>query len=131
MNQIVNKFLLAGSKFMPEMDLRKHGFTNSACVQFTKNKQRIQTFIQIIFARMNWINLVFNMIWLMANTKNTIRYSLKRKSFCNSNNPKYETEENQQLPNELHKPIIRKFREQKKCILVGVNIADMLIQQRN
>ena len=27
MNQIVNKFLLAGDKIMPEMHLRQHGFS--------------------------------------------------------------------------------------------------------
>ena len=31
MNQIVNKFLLEGDKFMPEMHLRQRGFTYSAC----------------------------------------------------------------------------------------------------
>ena len=46
MNQIVNKFLLAGDKFMPEIHLRKPGFPYSACGRFTKNKQRIQTFMQ-------------------------------------------------------------------------------------
>ena len=46
MNQIVNKFLLAGDKFMPEMHLRKPEFTYSACRPFTKNKQRIQKFMQ-------------------------------------------------------------------------------------
>ena len=39
MNQIVNKFL-------PEMHLRQPRFTYSACGRFTKNKQRIQKFIQ-------------------------------------------------------------------------------------
>ena len=38
MNELVNKFLLAGDKFMPEMHLKQHGFTYSACVPFTKNK---------------------------------------------------------------------------------------------
>ena len=38
MNHIINKFLLAGGKFMPEMHLRQHGFAYSACGQFTKNK---------------------------------------------------------------------------------------------
>ena len=42
MNEIVNKFLLAGDKFIPEMYLRRPGFTYSACGQFTKNKERIQ-----------------------------------------------------------------------------------------
>ena len=38
MNKIVNKFLLAGDKFVPEMHLKQHGFTYSACCLFTKNK---------------------------------------------------------------------------------------------
>ena len=46
MNQIVNKYLLAGDKFMLEMHLRQRGFTYSACGPFTKNKQRIQKFMQ-------------------------------------------------------------------------------------
>ena len=46
MNEIVNKFLLAGDKFMPEMHLKQPGFTYSACGLFTRNKQRIQKFMQ-------------------------------------------------------------------------------------
>ena len=73
MNNIVNKFLLAGDKFMPEMHLRKPGFTYSTCGPFTKNKQRLRNLckqeIQIISTRMNCIKLVFNMIWLIANIK--------------------------------------------------------------
>ena len=44
MNEIVNKFLLAGDKFMPEMHLKQPGFTYSVCGPFTKNKERIQKF---------------------------------------------------------------------------------------
>ena len=40
----VNKFLLAGDIFMPEMHLRQSGFTYSPCGTFTKNKKRIQKF---------------------------------------------------------------------------------------
>ena len=36
MNAIVNMFLLAGDKFMPEIHLRQPGFTYSACCPFTK-----------------------------------------------------------------------------------------------
>ena len=46
MNEIVNKFLLVGDKFMLEMHLRRPGFTYSACGTFTKNKKRIQKFIE-------------------------------------------------------------------------------------
>ena len=42
MNEIVNKFLLAGHKFMPEMHLKQPGFTYSTCGPFTKNKERIK-----------------------------------------------------------------------------------------
>ena len=44
MNEIVNKFLLAGYNFMPEMHFKQPGFTYSACGLFTKNKERIQKF---------------------------------------------------------------------------------------
>ena len=44
MNEEVNRFLLAGDKFMPEMHLRQTGFTYSACRLFTKNKERTQKF---------------------------------------------------------------------------------------
>ena len=39
MNEIANKLLLAGDKFMPGMHLRQPRFTYSACGQFTKNKE--------------------------------------------------------------------------------------------
>ena len=44
MNDIINKFLLVGDKFMPEMHLRQPGFTCSACGPFTKSKKRIKKF---------------------------------------------------------------------------------------
>ena len=46
MNEIINKFLLVGYKFMPEMQLKQPGFTYSACGPFTKNKERIEKFMQ-------------------------------------------------------------------------------------
>ena len=46
MNEIVNKFSLAGDKFMPEMHLKQPGFTCSACGPFSKNKEKIQKFKQ-------------------------------------------------------------------------------------
>ena len=44
MNEIVNKYLLAGGKFMPETHLKQPGFTYSIFEAFTKNKERIQKF---------------------------------------------------------------------------------------
>ena len=46
MNEIVNKFLLVGDKFMPEMHLKQPGFTYSACGPFTRNKEIIEKFMQ-------------------------------------------------------------------------------------
>ena len=46
MCDIINKFLLAGDKYMPEMHLKQPGFTYSASGPFTKNKERIQKFKQ-------------------------------------------------------------------------------------
>ena len=41
MNGVVNKFLLAGYKFMAEMHLRQPGFTYSTSRPLNKNKERI------------------------------------------------------------------------------------------
>ena len=71
MDETVNKFLLVGDVFMPEMHLKQPGFTYSACGTFTKNKERIEKIsrleIQILFTEMNLIKLFFHMIWLMVN----------------------------------------------------------------
>ena len=75
MNEIVNKYLLAGDKFMPELHLRQPGYTYSACGPFIRNKERIEKIMQtvntdFILKKTNLIKLVFSMIWLMANQKN-------------------------------------------------------------
>ena len=44
MNNIINTFLLAGDKFMPEMHLRQPRFVYSACGPFTRHKERIKEF---------------------------------------------------------------------------------------
>ena len=44
MNNVINKFLLAGDKFMPEMYLRQPLFVYSACGPFTRHKERIKEF---------------------------------------------------------------------------------------
>ena len=58
MNEIINKFLLVGDKFMSEMHLKQPGFTYSTCGPFIKNKEKIQKFkemgeIRVIFTKMN------------------------------------------------------------------------------
>ena len=70
MNEIVNKVLLTGDKFIPEIHLKQPGFTYSACGPLTKNKEKIQTFMQT--GNTNYIyrndldKLVFSMICLMV-----------------------------------------------------------------
>ena len=73
MNEIVNKYLLAGDKCMPEMHLKQTGFTYIACGSFTKNKERIQKFMQTgdvhhIYGN-DLVKIVFNMICLMVAMK--------------------------------------------------------------
>ena len=46
MNNVINKFLLAGDKFMPEMHLRQPLFVYNACGPFTRHKERIKIFKQ-------------------------------------------------------------------------------------
>ena len=54
MNEIINKFLLVGDKFMPEMHLRQPRFVYSACGPFTRHKERIKE-----FKRTGNINLLY------------------------------------------------------------------------
>ena len=44
MNNVINKLLLAGDKFMPEMHLRPPRFVYSACGPFTRHIERIKEF---------------------------------------------------------------------------------------
>ena len=44
MNNIINKFLSAGDKFMPVMHLRQPRFVCNACGPFTRHKERIKEF---------------------------------------------------------------------------------------
>ena len=69
MNEIINKFLLAGDKFMSEMHLKQTGFTIVLVGHLLKIKKEFKNLkkqeIQAIFTKMNLIKLVFNMICLM------------------------------------------------------------------
>ena len=70
MNEIINKFLLAGDKFMPEMHLRQPGFTYTACGPYKKktnkeSKNLKNQEINDIFTKMNWLKLITIMTWLM------------------------------------------------------------------
>ena len=149
MNEIVNKVLLVGDKFMPEMHLKQPGFTYSACGPFTKNKERIEKFMQTgntdFIYRNELDKACFQHNMAYGKSKNSIRRAqsdkvLKDKTFKIASNAKYDgyqrgvasmvykffdkkskgsgfvtNEPNYQLANELHKPIIRKFKKRKVC----------------
>ena len=98
MNEIVNKFLLVGDKFMPEMHLKQPGFTYSACGPFTRNKERIEKFMQTGNTDVTYRNeldkLAFNMMWLMVNQDLAKRTQsdkvLRNKAFKIASDPKYD-----------------------------------------
>ena len=146
MNEIVNKFLLAGDKFIPEMHLKQPGFTYSACGSFTKNKERIKKFKETGDKSHIYKNELdkacFQHDMGYGDFKDLKRSAasdkiLRHKAFNIGKNPKYDgyqrglasmvykffdkkftgsgvaNEPNYQLANELHKPIIRKFRKRE------------------
>ena len=68
MNNIINKSLLAGDKFMSEMHLRQPQFVYSTSGLFTRHKELKnlnKLVIRVIFIEMSSIKLVFSTILLM------------------------------------------------------------------
>ena len=72
MDEIVNKFLLAGDMFMPELHL-KPGFTLLLVVHLPETKKELKSLcrleIQIFFTKMSLIKLAFSTIWPMVSQK--------------------------------------------------------------
>ena len=73
MNNIINKFLLAGDKFMPEMHLKQPGCLIVLVVHLQKTKKELNSLckqgIQTLFIRMKSIRFAFSMIWPMVKQK--------------------------------------------------------------
>ena len=152
MNNIINKFLLAGDKFMPEMHLRQPQFTCSACGPFTKHKQRIQKFKETGDTNYIYKNELDNACFAhdpaYSDSKDLTKRTaadkiLRNRAFNIAKDPKYDgyqreltsmvykffdkkfkgsgakhvntklIPQNQQLSEELHKPIIKKFEKIK------------------
>ena len=148
MNNTINKFLLAGDKFMPEIHLRQPKFTYSACRLFAKHEQRIQKFKETGDTNYIYKNELDKACFVndaaYSDSKDLIKRTaadkiLKNKAFNIAKDPKYDgykrglasmvykcfdsksvgsgakrvntkiTPQNEQLAEELHKPIIRKF----------------------
>ena len=164
MNTVINKFLLAGDKFMPEIHLRQPQFTYSACGPFTKHEQRIQKFKETGDTNYIYMNELDKACFTHDAaysgstdlTKRTVaEKKLENKAFDIARDPKYDwyqrglasmvykffdskvsgsgaklTPQNEQLANELHKPIIRKSEKRRvyatfKYNIWGVDLADM------
>ena len=74
MSEIVNKFLLAGDKFMSEVNLGKPEYTYSACGPFTNNKERTEKFKETRDLQYNYQNeshkTFFNMKWKFIDLTN-------------------------------------------------------------
>ena len=146
---------------MPEMHLKQPGFTYSACGPFTKNKERIETFMQtgntnyiykydlhkacfqhrMAYGKYKYLakktqsdKVSRNKVSKITNNSKCDRYQrglasmvykvLNKKSRRSGGMP------NQQLANELHKPIIRKFKRRKvyssfKDNIWGADLVDM------
>ena len=163
MNEIVNTLLLARDKFMPEMHLKQPGFNYSACGPFTKNKEKIEKFMQTRntdFIYKNELDKAcFQHDMTYGKSKDLAKRTqsdkiLRDKAFKIATDSKYDgyqrrlawmvysffdrkssgsgiaSEPNYQLANELHKPIISKFKKRKvysslRDKIWGVDLADM------
>ena len=174
MNNIINKILLAGDKFMPEMHFRQPQFTYSACGPFTKHKQRIQKFKET--GNTNYIykneldKACFAHDAAYSDSKDLTKRTvadkiLRTRAFNIAKDQKYDgcqrglasivytffdkksagsdvkhvntklAPQNQQLAEEPHQPIIRKFEKRKiqavfKDNIWGADLADMQLLSR-
>ena len=99
MNEIINKFLLVGDKFMPEMHVRQPGFTYSACGPFTEKRERIEKFMQsgnIDFIYKNELDKAcFQHDMAYGKSKDLVKRTqsdkfLRDKAFKIESNPKYD-----------------------------------------
>ena len=99
MNNIINKFLLAGDTFMPEMHLRQPQFIYSACGPFTRLKERIENFKQTGDTRYIYRNdldkACFQHDSAYADNKDLINKTkadkvLKDKAYNIASNPEYD-----------------------------------------
>ena len=74
MNEIVNRFLLAGEKCIPEMHLKQPALHIMLVDNLQKTKKEYKNLkkqeIHDIYIKKNYIKHVFNMAWLMDIFKN-------------------------------------------------------------
>ena len=152
MNNFVNKFLLTGDKSMPELHLRQPGFTYSACGLFPKHCERIKKFretsnLKYIYRdELDKACFAHDAAYSDSKTlaKRTISDKiLKDKAYEIAINPKHDGYQralasmvyrffdqktasgvsvNEELAQQLHKPVIKKFKTRKVYVKFKVNI---------
>ena len=147
MNNLINKFLLVGDKFMPEIHLRQPQFTYSACGPFTRHEERIQKFKETGDTNYVFKNELDKACFVHdaaysdskdLTKRTTADKNLKNRAFDIAKDPKYDgyqrglasmvykffdskvsgigaklIPENEQLANELHKPVIINLKKEK------------------
>ena len=132
MNEIINKFLLAGDKFMPEMDLWQPGFTYSACRPFTKNKEKIEKFMQTgntdFIYRNELDKACFQHDMAYGKTKDLVRRTesdkiLRAKAFKIGSDPKYDDYQ-RGLASMVYKFFDKKSRERPIISEASYQLAD-------
>ena len=144
MNKLINKFLLTCDKFMPELHLKQPGFTFSASGPFTKHCERIQKFRETGNLKHLYRNELNKACFVpdaaYSDSKDLAKTTisdkiLKDKAYEIARNRKYDGYQralarmvykffdkktglgvsvNEQLAEELHKPVIKK-REKSLC----------------
>ena len=150
MNNVINKFLLAGDKFMPEMHLRQPQFVYSACGPFTRHKERIKKFKVTGDTRYIYRNELdkacFQHDSVYADNKDLINRTKSDKAHNIASNPEYDgyqrglasmvhnffdkksmgsgivKDSSLILSDELHKPVIKKFNKRKVYLQFKDNI---------
>ena len=143
MNKIINKFLLTGKKFMPELNLKQLGFTYTACGPFTKHRERIQKFKETGNLKHLYRNELdkacFAHDTAYSDSKDLAKGTisdkiLKNRAYEIAGNRGYDGYQralpsmgykffdkkagsgisvNENLAEELHKPVIKKFKKRK------------------
>ena len=94
MNKIVNKFLLAGDKFTSESHLRQPGFTYSACACFAHDPAYSDSKDSAKYD--GYQRRLARMVYKFFHKKRELG-----------------TNVNEELAQELHKPVIKKFKRTK------------------
>ena len=131
MNNVINKFLSAGDKFMPEMHLRQPQFVYSACGPFTRHKERTKEFKRTGDTRCIYRNEIdktcFQLDFAYADHKDLINRTksdkvLRDKAYNIASNPEYDGYQRGLVS------MVYKFFD-KKSVGSGINSSSILADE--